>query len=318
MVTPVDYIAPAEGKNKLSGDEEREIGQRRWKYMKEVFTANPSFTIALFIFIGMIAVIFIWAAIEPNWQFMYKDSNGIPLWDEPASPDHPLGTTHQGYDSLVCLINAAKNSLIIGFASAGIAVPIAVVVGTFGAYKAGALDSFLTGVTSIFLVIPVISIYMIIAANVAATPGGGQSIGFIIVIIGLVIWPWAARSIRSQVLSLKEREFVHLARITGQKGSSIAIIEILPNMLSYIILVFFIEVVVGITTEAGLTTIGISNPGNNITLGLMLQWGLWFEVTSGDLLQWIPAGIVLLILVMMMYILQGTMPQLFNPRLRER
>jgi len=293
----------------------------RWKSIRDVFKANPQFTITLIAFISLIAAIFIFSAIFPFTGYQYTYSfqlpNGkmvqLPLLSAPPSWDHLLGTTHDGYDNLITLINGARNSILVGLGASGIAVPIAIVVGVFGAYKGGVIDNILSQVTNVILVFPVIALYMLIAATI-----GRQSVIFVTIIIGAVTWPWAARSIRSQVLSLKERDFVNLARVTGEKGWKIAITEILPNMLSYVILVVAIEMVIAITTEAALAMIGVGQT-DIITLGRMLQWSLqWTEVPNDYYWLWLPPGIVVLILLIMIYVLQGSMPQIFNPRLREK
>ncbi len=292
-----------------------------WKALTDTFKSNHMFAVTLFIFIFVNISIFVLAALFPNWDVRYTPSFPLchPLGTCPPSLAHLLGTTYKGYDNLVCLINGARNSLIIGYGAAGISVPIAVLVGIIGGYKGGVLDNFLSTVTNIFLVLPVVSVYMLIAANV-----GAQGTAVVIVLIGILIWPWAARSIRSQVLSLKERDFVNLSRVTGESSIGIAIKEIMPNMLSYILLVFAMETVIGIGTEAALTIIGVAAP-DQVTLGLMLQWAVNNTfVFNGELrpdiyyMLWITPGLMLLLIVMIIYFLQASMPQIFNPRLREK
>jgi peptide/nickel transport system permease protein len=141
------------------------------------------------------------------------------------------------------------------------------------------------------------------------------------ILIGLTSWPWAARCIRSQVLTLKEREFINVARMSGVKGRKIVITEIMPNMLAYIIIVFVVSLSIAILTEAGLSMIGLGpDPSSNVTLGTMLDfigtgstqialpWNYWWA--------FIPPGLILTIFLLGVFIMQSGMDEVFNPRLR--
>ncbi len=319
-------------KNEVIGSEnlKEKLGEDKvvrglWKSVKDTFKSNRMFSVTFFLFVFVNLLVFILAAIFPGWDILppATDYLGNPYCHNlgvcAPSLEHLLGTTLLGRDNLICLINGARNSLIIGYGAAAISVPIAVLVGTFGGYKGGIWDNMLTMVTNIVLVLPVVSIYMLIATNI-----GPQDTVTVIMLIGFLTWPWAARSIRSQVLSLKEREFVNMARVTGENSFKIAFKEIMPNMLSYILLVFAVETVIAIGTEASLTIIGVAHP-SGITLGLMLQWAIENSFVSGGLVRpdiyyvlWLSPGLVLLLLVIVIYFLQASMPQIFNPRLREK
>jgi len=140
-------------------------------------------------------------------------------------------------------------------------------------------------------------------------------------LIGLTSWPWAARSIRSQVLSLRERSFIDTARMSGMKDRKIVITEIMPNMLAYIIVVFVVSLSIAVLMEAGLSMLGLGpDPSSNVTLGTMLDfigtgstqaalpWTLWW--------CFIPPGLVLTIFLVAVFIMHTGMDEVFNPRLR--
>jgi len=95
-------------------------------------------------------------------------------------------------------------------------------------------------------------------------------------IIGITSWPWTARSIRSQTLSLKAREFIDLPRISGLSELEIVIQDVLPNMLSYVFMCFALQMANGILSETGLSMIG-SGPTDIISLGMILRWALLWE-----------------------------------------
>src|SRR4030042_1221716 len=171
--------------------------KRMWKTVKDTFKTNHMFMVTFVLFVIVNISVFVLAAIFPNWEKMYKDTPEFfaliqqnvchPLGTCAPTVEHPLGTTYLSYDNLICLINAAKNSLIIGYGAAAISVPIAVFVGIIGGYKGGTLDNFFSMITNVVLVLPIISIYMFIAANV-----GAQDTPIVILLIGLLTWPWAA------------------------------------------------------------------------------------------------------------------------------
>jgi peptide/nickel transport system permease protein len=168
------------------------------------------------------------------------------------------------------------------------------------------------------MVFPMLPLLIIL---VALFGGGNASMFLVATLIGLTSWPWAARCIRSQVLTLKEREFINVARMSGVKGRKIVITEILPNMLAYIIIVFVVSLSIAILTEAGLSMIGLGpDPSSTVTLGTMLDfigtgstqvalpWNYWWA--------FLPPGLVLTIFLLGVFIMQSGMDEVFNPRLR--
>jgi peptide/nickel transport system permease protein len=241
-------------------------------------------------------------------------SMNLGVMNQPPSGAHILGTTEFGQDVFAQLCYGIGNSLLVGLITGGLGTSIAVLVGALGPYKGGLADKISNLVTNIILTIPLIPLFIIIAAAIQ-----GLSLPLIGVILGLTSWPWAARSIRSQVLTLKEREFINLARMSGEKSAEIVLVEVLPNMLAYIMMVFVILTGTGILAESALSTVGISTT-SNITLGYMLyhvrnastvpQW--WFS-------WWwfLPPGLALTILLTTIFVMHAGMDEVFNPRLRE-
>ncbi len=167
-------------------------------------------------------------------------------------------------------------------------------------------------ITNIVLVFPVLPALLVLSAFLEE-----RSLNLIILIISLISWPWAARAIRSQVLSLKEREFVSLAKISGTNDVKIASLEILPHLLSYIALVFAISIGAAILTEAGISVVGLG-PENTVTLGILLQNAIAFEsIRLGYWWIFVTPGILLTAFMFALYLIQTNMDAVFNPRLRE-
>lgn len=237
---------------------------------------------------------------------------------ESPSSEYILGTGDLGEDIFAQLCTGTRNSLMIGAIAGVFATIIGVLVGGIGPYKSGLADETSNAFTNVIMVFPMLPLLIIL---VALFGGGNASMFLVATLIGLTSWPWAARCIRSQVLTLKEREFINVARMSGIKGRKIVITEIMPNMLAYIIIVFVVSLSIAILTEAGLSMIGLGpDPSSNVTLGTMLDfigtgstqialpWNYWWA--------FIPPGLVLTIFLVGVFIMHSGMDEVFNPRLR--
>jgi peptide/nickel transport system permease protein len=259
--------------------------------------------VIIFILIGTVAPLFVANPYAMN----------LSLMGRPPSFEHLLGTTSFGEDVFAQLCCAVGNSLLVGLVAGGLGTLIAVFVGAVGPYRGGFADRVSNLVTNLALVLPLIPLFIIIASVIR-----GLNLILIGVILAVTSWPWAARSIRSQMLTLKEREFVNLARMSGDGHVRIVIAEILPNMLAYIMMVFVILTGTAILAESALSMIGVSTT-RTITLGYMLYWaqhetivpfwwGLWW--------WFIPPGIVLTIILTAFFIIHAGLDEVFNPKLR--
>jgi ABC-type dipeptide/oligopeptide/nickel transport system permease subunit len=164
----------------------------------------------------------------------------------------PLGTDDYANDVFAQLAHGTRNSLQVGFITGIVVTIIAVSVGSIAGYKGGYLDEFTQLIINIAIVFPVFPLLIILAGFIE-----DRSLIIVALIIALVNWPWASRSVRSQILSLKERDFVRLARVTGMGDIKIAVVELLPNMMAYILLLTAILTGVGIIAEAGISMIGL-------------------------------------------------------------
>jgi peptide/nickel transport system permease protein len=168
-------------------------------------------------------------------------------------------------------------------------------------------------ITNLALVLPLIPLFIIIASVVR-----GLNLFLIGVILAVTSWPWAARSIRSQMLTLKEREYVNLARMSGDRSVRIVVTEILPNMMAYIMMVFVILTGTAILAESALSMIGVSTTGT-ITLGYMLYWAQHQTIVPfwWNIWWWfIPPGIVLTVVLTAFFIIHAGLDEVFNPKLR--
>ena len=231
---------------------------------------------------------------------------------DPPSAQYWFGTTTFGQDVFTQFVYGLQASFIVGIIGGGLATLLGIVIGFSAGYHGGLVDELLNMLTNITLVIPTLAVLLIIVAYLEAR-------GILIesLFIGLTAWPWAAKAIRAQTFSLRSRDFVDLARLSGMKPVKIIFTEIAPNMMSYLLLVFILQFVGAILTAATLDFIGLG-PTNAISLGLMMNNAvLWSALILGMWWWFIPPGIAITSIVGALYIMNVGLDEAFNPKLRE-
>lgn len=225
---------------------------------------------------------------------------------------HWLGTTQDGQDVLSELIVGTRWSLIVTFAVGAISSVIAIAVGFLAGYLRGWLDEVLSFLTNVFLVLPGLPLLIVLASYSPA-----KGLLMIILIIGFTSWPWGARVLRSQVVTLRTRDFVTAAKLAGDPLARILVREILPNMLSLVAANFLGASLAGLLAAVGLEFLGFGDP-SAISWGSMLYWA----ENSGALLNgqwsWILApGICIALFGMTMVLINFGLDELSNPALQE-
>ena len=223
-----------------------------------------------------------------------------------SSSAHWLGTDHLGRDYVSLLIAGLRSSLYVGFVAGIIATTIGVLIGLFG-------DEVLNMLTNIFIVIPQFVILVLISSAVK----DGRSLTLIGLIIGLTAWSWSARAVRAQASSLRSRDHIALARLNGASTLTIVIKHVLPYLLSYVFMVFIMQVSSGILSEASISMIGLG-PVDSTSLGIILNQAKDNGALSDSIwIAFIPATIVVTLTVFALYLINTSMEGVFNPRLRK-
>jgi peptide/nickel transport system permease protein len=202
---------------------------------------------------------------------------------EPPSFRHLLGTTRAGQDVLSQLIYGARISLLVGIGAGLISTLISVLMGVTAAYFGGKIDEFLVFIMNVVLVIPNLPLILVLAAFLGEA--GPLSIA---IIIGVTSWAWGARVIRSQTLSIRQREFVTACEVIGESRWRMIGVEIVPNVINLIAGQFVGTTLYAVLAEAGLEFIGLGDP-SVVTWGTMLLWaqnnaalvvGAWWEMLA--------------------------------------
>jgi len=256
------------------------------------------------------------AILEPcvnNYLLKGHSSTEFGLFPKllPPSFEHPLGTDHFGRDIFSLQLTGLKYSLIIGLLAGGIATLVAVVIATTSGYLGGKVDSVLNAITNSVLVIPTLPILLAIAAYVR------MNLLMLSFTLAAFSWPWPTRVIRAQILSLKERPYVDLAKVSGLNSFEIMFFEILPNLMPFIGVGFAYAIIGAMIAETGLRLIGLG-PGDIPSLGLLLFWYMGFGAIAQGYYQMVlaPAALLILIFISLNLINVG-LEEIFNPRLKK-
>lgn len=223
-----------------------------------------------------------------------------------------LGTDNEGQSVLANLVHGTRTSLIVGLLAGALATAIGLVIGLIAGYRGGWIDDILMGATNIALAIP--GIVVVILLSIALSD---RSILTLALVIGITGWPWTARAVRAQATSVRTREHIDVARLSGARFWSILGWDILPYLLSYVVMAFVLQVSGAILAESALSLLGLGPAGGTVSLGLMLYWALaWGSVRNNYWFAFIPPTVMLSIVAFSLLLLQSSLDEVFNPRLR--
>ncbi len=267
---------------------------------------NRRFQVSLIVIVSFVAIGVIGPYMTPDpYDF-------VTYRAEPPSEEYRLGTDTLGRDVLARLVVGIRDSILLGAVAGMLSLLIIILTGGLGGFVGGVLDDVLNLNSNVFLVIPTLPILIILSLLLEH-----RSIFLVAGIISLTSWAGGARAMRAQVLSLKRRRFVDLARITGIGNLSILFKEILPNMLSYVFVSFCGAVGGAMIAEAGISLLGLG-PSTTITLGLMLYEALATGALLGG--RWwlfLPPGILLTVFPAALVIMGSAIDATFNPKMIE-
>jgi len=228
------------------------------------------------------------------------------------SMEHILGTDHQGRDIWSQIVNGGRDVIFVAFLAALISTLIAVSFGTLSAFVGGWLDNLIMSLTDIILTIPQFPLLAVLAAFVSL-----NSLTFLGVLMGLLNWPALLRAIRSQALSLKQRDFIEAARALDMGTWHIVFREMVPNMMPYIIVSFTLGMTSAVYQQAGLVFLGlVPISGGNWSVMIQLAW-VRGAIFSKDSVWYIMAPILAIALFQLALItMTRSLELVFNPRLR--
>lgn len=236
---------------------------------------------------------------------------GLPA--KPPSAEHLLGTDQQGRDVLADLIYGTPASLEIGVIAGVIGVTLGALVGLIAGYTGGVVDEVIRAIVDILLTIPSLMILIIVASML-----GAVSIEAMALIIAALAWMWPARAVRAQVLTIRERMYVQVARFNGASNLGIIIGELLPNLLPYLAANLVGAISGAILASVGLSTLGLG-PMTRPSLGLTFYWAITYGALIRGMWWWfLPPIVIIVILFLGLFLLSQGLDQIANPRLETK
>jgi peptide/nickel transport system permease protein len=264
-------------------------------------------TIALIVII--VAVTAPWIAPRSYYEMTLPHKLRPPFWQQGGSLKYPLGTDSLGRDILSRMIGGARTSLVASMLSILIGAVVGISIGVFAAYRGGLVDAVLMRVCDGFLSFPMILLALILAI---AT---GPSMRTVVLAIGLVVWARYARVIRSEALSLKERDFVAYARMVRCSELRVLMRHLLPNLMGSILVLATLQVGWAIVVEASLSFIGAGIPPPHPSWGSMVAAGREY-IGMAWWLTFFP-GMAIAITVLSFNFLGDWLRDHLDPKLRE-
>jgi peptide/nickel transport system permease protein len=231
---------------------------------------------------------------------------------QPPSAQHLLGTTQSGQDVLSQLLVGIRSTLILAAEVGIFATALSVIVGVTSAYLGGVWDEILSLLSNVFLVIPSLPLLILLLGYL---PQRGDEAT--IVVLSVLGWPWGARVIRAQTLTIRNRDFVAASKETGEKTWRIILFDVIPNQVSLIAANFVNTVLYAIGTSVALAFIGLADL-NSWSLGTMLFWAQSQQaLTLGAWWWFLPPGIAVALIGTSLVLLNSGIDELGNPRLRD-
>lgn len=232
---------------------------------------------------------------------------------KPPSAEHWLGTDQQGRDVLADLIYGTPTSLKIGVIAGVFGVTVGALVGLIAGYAGGIVDEVIRIVVDILLTIPSLMILIIVASML-----GVVSVEAMALIIAALSWMWPARAVRSQVLTIRERMYIQVARFNGASNMNIILGELLPNLLPYLAANLVGAISGAILASVGLSTLGLG-PMTKPSLGLTFYWAITYGALIRQMWWWfLPPIVIIVILFLGLFLMSQGLDQIANPRLQSK
>lgn len=277
--------------------------------LRDLFKHDGRFRIA---FIFLLAVL-----IMACLSFVSPHNPGrtftVPI-DRPPSLQYPFGTSSRGQDIFWWMAFAVRNSLSLGLITAAVSRVIAVLVGLTAGYRGGFIDRALMSINDSFVVMPVLPILILLSFLIR----GQMNLVTLGVIMGLFGWPWDARLIRAQVLSLKERPFTQTAVYSGATPFRITINEHLPFVLPIVFATTINNLIWAIGMEVTLSVLGLSDV-TLPTIGTAIFWANQHQALVAGIWWWLAAPVFVAVLLFLgLYLFFSSVNEYIDPRTRLR
>ena len=303
---PTDDLDPGGGRRDVLRERRRATRVRVWaSYRSSAMGVAGLIILAAFILMAITAP----TLVDPA-DLDVTRVEGPSL--APPSLAYPMGTDDAGRSVLDLVIWGSRISLFVGLLAAVVSMVVGSTIGIVSGYKGGVWDRMLMVFTDWFLVLPLIPLLIVLSGVL------GQSLFVIILVIGLTSWPWTARLVRSQTLSVKERPYVERARGLGAHDRQLITRHVLPNVFPVIFANTILQVALMILLESTLSFIGLGNP-TSVSWGTTLEKSFAAGAPTLGAWWWIGFPGLCIVLVVLAFTMCGNaLEEIVNPRLQER
>jgi peptide/nickel transport system permease protein len=229
------------------------------------------------------------------------------------SLEYPFGSDSQGRDLFAVMVLGTPLTLRIGLLAGIIGVTIGTVLAFISAYYGGIVDTLIRGIVDVLLTVPALMLLVILAVVVK----NSLTVNQMALVVASLAWLWPTRTMRAQALSLRERSYVQIARLSGVSGPEIILKEMLPNLLPYIGASLVGATAAAVLASIGLEAIGLG-PMEAPTIGMTIYWVIYHSALLHGLWWWFtPPIVIIVILFLGLFCLSSGLDEIANPRLRQ-
>ncbi len=262
---------------------------------------------------GAILLLLVLIMVALSYVAPYEaDERRVVPVNQPPSAEYWLGTTSQGQDVFWIMTYAMRNSLAIASLAVLIGRGIGVMLGMVSGYLGGTVDRVLSSIVDSFIVIPRLPLLILIAFILR----GGMSMLVLAMLIGFLDWAFPSKRYRSQILSLREREFTHTAVFSGMGTAKIVIREHLPFIIPFLLADIVSGFLFAIGFEVTLSVLGLSALGTP-SIGTMIYWGNYYQALLANRIWVLAAPIAASIIVVVgFYLVSIGLSEYLDPRTR--
>jgi peptide/nickel transport system permease protein len=270
--------------------------------------SNRKAAFGLFIIVSFIAIAILAPVIAPG-----DPQDFVARPHLAPSTTHWFGTTGRGQDVFDQTVWGARQTLQVGIYVGITTTIVGIVIGMSAGYFGGRIDDILSLVMNVFLIIPALPLLVVLSAFVKA-----GSMYFYVFVLTLTGWAWGARVFRSQTMSLREKDYIAAAKVSGEGNMRIILTEILPNMTSIVLASMLGATIFAIGFQAGLEFLGLGNP-NVVSWGTILYWAANDAgLITGAWWTFVPAGVCIALVAFSFAMMNYAIDEITNPRLRSQ
>ena len=304
-ITPISPVERTDRQIRLEGQGAKEVLGRAVSYSRR----NPSLVVGLVLFLLLLLSSTIGSRFVDLEEA--RPLSVRPL--QPPSQELPFGSDKQGRNLFAVMMAGTPLTLRIGLIAGFIGLGVGALLAFVAAYNGGWVDTLIRGIVDVGLTVPGLLVLIIIAMRVR----GGLSVDQMALVVASIAWLYPARTIRAQVLTLRERSYIQVARLSGMPGPVVIFKEILPNLLPYLAASLVGSISAAVLASVGLEVLGLG-PMDSPTIGMTLFWINYnAAVINGWWWWWLPPIIVIGLLFISLFQISVGLDEVANPRIRK-